>query len=289
MSRFELCEMAGNCEAQMMPVAFQDELNAEREKLKGSKPGAQSGLEKTAAGEEKSGEQQGERSKAQQIVDQALADIKKELEERKAKNGSLSEKDAQEVLPKYFPKFEEAVKEADTAFDSTRKTAKAEMDKLKPDLEKVVKQMEPHAKKFEEAAKAVPEEKAEAVDEMLAELDDPKLSAKRRGEIKDALAAYPDLFDSYEAMNKIAKDNISLIEKVEGLKNGVQKATYDSFMSRQMYINALSAGGGDQQKLEGLAKEAQMLQLLLILGPDVHFQEPQQQEQKPARPKAIEI
>lgn len=279
MSGFECCE-AGAFGAQFNPIAFQDEVQAQQDaQIKARK--IQDGTGGQPGDQPVVGEVTAEKTPAQKMTDETLEALSKELQARQAANGKLTEKDLKEILPKYFPKFEQAVTQADTDFDAKVKSGKAELAKLKPELDRIDAELTPHVEKFVAAAQKVPDDKAEEVDGMLTEYSNKDTTAERKAEIEKALnGAYPGLLDSAKAVDQIVEANKGVLEQEQKIKEGVQVAVIDSFKTRILYAQALQDGGGDASKAQEIMQQAQALQMLIMLGPDMLLE-----EKKPPAPK----
>lgn len=283
MSRFDVCDGAQQGCATLDLTGFQDELFSERVKLIQAKQGDQPTAE---APEQIPQAQNGqEKSEAQKTVEATITAIAEELRARKEANGgTIGEADVREILPKYFPKFQEAVTQADTHFGETRTAAVAEMDKLKPELDRIDAQLAPVVEKFVKAAEMVSEADAESVDAKLVELEDPATAPERKAALEKELnGKYPGLVDSNREMNKILEDNKDVITKVEQLRNDLQNATIDSYQARVFYAQALLEGGGDPQAIERIGQELEMLKMLIMVGPDVHFVKPEDVQPPPPK------
>lgn len=286
MKGFEFCESAMAGEACAVSAAFQQEVEAERQKEVTQKAQATTKVEgaeaKDATAEAQAGgTKQVEKSKAIKIAEETLQAIQKDLQQRQKDNGKLEEKDVKEILPKYFPKLEEAVKEADSNFETVIGAAKPEWVKLRPELEQFQQKAEPIAAKFGAAAEKVAEADVEKVGGLIDEYGAKGTSDARKKEIEKDLSQYPGLLDSYLEMAKLRSDNAAMLDKAQKIQAGVAQAVKESIVVRDLYAEALVDGGGDQTKAEKIAQESQLLQIMLMLGgPSTFLEKEEQQEEK---------
>ncbi len=252
------------------------------------KTSAQSGdFVLTQAQAQTPGEQQ-QLSPAQKLMEETVTAAKKELEERKTKNGTLSDADFKEILPKHFPKMKEAITLADQQAADGRRTAEAEYKKVGADLAKFSEDFPKAMERVGKASNAVPESEQEKVGALLSELTNEKTSADRKEAIRKDLAKYPDLTASAEEVIKLSTDAETkfspLFKAVEDMQTGLASG----LSSRGFYAACLKQSDSDPQELERVTKEAQALAQLFIRAmqaPETLFVPPEElQPRKPLPP-----
>ena len=227
-------------------------------------------------------------SPAQKLMDDTIASAKKELEERKNKNGTLSDADFKEILPKHFPKMKEAITLADEQAATGRRTAEAEYKRVGADLAKFGEDFPKAMERFATASDAVPEAEQEKVGALLSELTEDKTTAERKQAIKKDLAQYPDLADSAEnVMNLTAESEKKfgpLFQAVEDMQQGLATG----LASRGFYATCLKQTDSDPKEIERVTKEAEALARLFITAmqaPQMLFMPPEELQPKKPLPR----
>ncbi len=234
------------------------------------------------------GAQQQEMSPAEKLFTETMTSAKKELDDRKAKNGKVDETDFKEVMPKYFPKLKEAITLADTQAAAGRKTAADEYTRVKPDLEKFAADLPKTMERFGKASAAVPEADGEKVGSLLTELVESKTADARKADIRKELAKYPDLADSAEALNKLSTDAEAKFGKLYKGVQDMQNGLAQGLVIRGFYGESLNQTGGDPKEIERVVKEAQAIAQLYVRAmqaPHTLFMPPEDlQPKKPLPP-----
>jgi hypothetical protein len=227
-------------------------------------------------------------SPAQKLMDDTIASAKKELEERKNKNGTLSDADFKEILPKHFPKMKEAITLADEQAATGRRTAEAEYKRVGADLAKFGEDFPKAMERFATASDAVPEAEQEKVGALLSELTEDKTTAERKQAIRKDLAKYPDLADSAESVMNLTAESEKkfgpLFQAVEDMQQGLATG----LTNRGFYATCLKQTDSDPKEIERVTKEAEALARLFVTAmqaPQMLFMPPEElQPKKPLPP-----
>lgn len=161
--------------------------------------------------------------------------------------------DKKAALTQLGPKFEGAIKQADTDFDKTMTTVKTEARTLKPAYDAAIGKVQENQMKMVGAFQQVPEAEQQKVQALMQAYS--LLDAKDpiRAAIEKGLTKYPGLIEGAKGME--AAMNNPAIKRVEELKALSQTALQDRVMTRMGYAEALQQGG-DQDKSYKFTKEA---------------------------------
>lgn len=232
--------------------------------------------------------EQQQMSPSQKLMDETVKAAKKELEERKAKSGTLSDADFKEILPKHFPKMREAITLADQQAANGRRTAESEYKRVGADLAKFSEDFPKAIERLGKASDAVPDAEQEKVGTLLSELTSEKTSSDRKDAIRKDLAKYPDLAASAEEAMKLNADAekkfTPLFKAIEDMQTGLATG----LSHRGFYATCLQQADGDPKELERVTKEAQALAQLFITAmkaPEQLFMPPEDlQPKKPLPP-----
>lgn len=227
-------------------------------------------------------------SPAQKLMDDTIAAAKKELEERKNKNGTLSDADFKEILPKHFPKMKEAITLADQQAATGRRNAEAEYKRVGVDLAKFTEDFPKAMERFGKASDAVPEAEQEKVGALLSELTEDKTTAERKQAIRKDLAQYPDLAESAESVMNLTTESEKkfgpLFQAVEDMQQGLASG----LANRGFYATCLKQTDSDPKEIERVTKEAEALARLFVTAmqaPQMLFMPPEElQPKKPLPP-----
>lgn len=225
---------------------------------------------------------------AQKLMTDTMEAAKKELTERKTKNGSVSEADFKEILPKYFPQMKEAISLADKQAAAARKTAETEYVKVKPDLERLSAAMPKAMERVGAALNTVPKDDQPKVGALLGELTDDKTAAARKAEIRKDLAKYPDLADSAEAFTKVSKEVEQKVAPLAKAITEMQVGLAQGLSFRGFYAESLKTADADPNEIQRVTKEAQAVAQLYVRAmqaPGLLFMPPEDlQPKKPLPP-----
>lgn len=273
MSKFEMAEKANPEEAVAQPAAFMSEMHQHRDLLKTA-----GGTDKVQApGDKGPAEPTVEMSPAAVMMDATMTAAQKEVQERKAKNGTITPEDLKEILPKYFPKMKEAITLSDQTAATARKEAEEAYKVAKPAFETYPTELPKASQRLFAAAQAVPEAERAKVEPVLKEFIDEKATPERKAEIRKELAKYPDLIDSIEAVDTLQKDMSAKLEKLSTAVGTMQNSLAESLMMRGMYKGSLEAANGDMAESQRVEKEAAIVQELYkkaMTNPEVLFVDP---------------
>lgn len=227
-------------------------------------------------------------SPAQKLMEDTIAAAKKELEERKNKNGTLSDADFKEILPKHFPKMKEAITLADEQAATGRRTAEAEYKRVGADLAKFGEDFPKAMERFATASDAVPEAEQEKVGALLSELTEDKTTAERKQAIRKDLAKYPDLADSAESVMNLTAESEKkfgpLFQAVEDMQQGLATG----LANRGFYATCLKQTDSDPKEIERVTKEAEALARLFVTAmqaPQMLFMPPEELQPKKPLPR----
>ncbi|HNB24770.1 MAG TPA: hypothetical protein PKZ32_20280 [Candidatus Melainabacteria bacterium] len=227
-------------------------------------------------------------SPAQKLMDETVAAARKELEERKSKNGTLSDADFKEILPKHFPKMKEAISLADQQAAEGRRTAEAEYKRVGADLAKFTEDFPKAMERLGKASSAVPEAEQEKVGALLTELTEEKTSAQRKEAIRKDLEKYPDLAASAENVMKMSTDSEKKLGPLFKAVEDMQVGLATGLTGRGFYAACLRQANGDPQEIERVVKEGQALAKLFVTAmqaPQMLFMPPEDlQPKKPLPP-----
>jgi hypothetical protein len=233
-------------------------------------------------------EQKQELSPAEKLMNETVAAAKKELDDRKAKNGTIGEADFREVMPKYFPKMKEAITLADTQAAAGRQTAETEYKLVKSDLEKFAVDFPKSMERFAKASSAVPETEQPKVGALLGELTEEKTADARKADIRKELAKYPDLAESAEAFTKVATDGEAKFAKLTKGISDMQEGLAQGLAIRGFYLESLNQSTFDTAEIERVTNEAKAVAQLYVRAmqaPQTLFMPPEDlQPKKPLPP-----
>ncbi len=233
-------------------------------------------------------EQKQEISPAEKLMNETVTAAKKELDDRKAKNGTIGEADFREVMPKYFPKMKEAITLADTQAATGRQTAESEYKLVKPDLDKFAIEFPQSLERFTKASSAVPETEQPKVGALLGELTEAKTADARKADIRKELAKYPDLAESAEAFTKVATDGEAKFAKLTKGISDMQNGLAQGLAIRGFYLESLNQSTFDTAEMETVTNEAKAVAQLYVRAmqaPQTLFMPPEDlQPKKPLPP-----
>ncbi len=197
------------------------------------------------------------KDQAQGNSDQELTKSEKMLQDAMKQMEAAPDKKA--ALKQLAPKFEDAIKQSDSDFEKVSKTLVADLQKLKPEMEKVQPLIEAAGQKVSQAfQKDVPK----AEQEKVAAKAEQYLGLDAKDPAKKALAAdlakYPNLKGAIDGLEKVIEANRPLLEKVSEIQATAEQAVLDRYQTRLGYAMALHAGG-DDVKAKAIYKEAQKI------------------------------
>jgi hypothetical protein len=229
-----------------------------------------------------------EMSPAQKLLSETTTALQKEIADRKLKNGTVTEADLREIVPKYFPKMKEAITLADTAAINGRKLAADEYLRVKPDLEKFADDFPKAVERLGKASNAVPEADAERTAGLLSELTEEKTAEARKAEIRKDLSKYPDLAESTEAFVKLSKDAETKFGKLYQGVSEMQAGLAEGLAFRGFYLQCLNQSSFDTAEIERVKKEGEAVAQLYVRAmqaPQTLFMPPEDlQPKKPLPP-----
>ncbi len=175
-------------------------------------------------------------------------------------------KDKPQALKDNTKLFEDSIKAADDNFDKVSKDAVdafkkpgADGKSLEDKFKDAQGEVDGHTQKAQEAFQKLKPEDQTKVQGLVEDLQDPDKAAAAMKTLNDK---YPDIGKPISEAEASLKKNQPVFEQVEKLEKSMGEAVQDSAITRQAYMGALKAGGGDNAKLQALQMEV----LVLMMG-----------------------